>query len=283
MPDQLIIEKGTVRATTEEGLVLERDETALHDMFRAEYALPLGDAALPDGVKFVEWRSPFLVVVHQTPPHVRRLQWIADDSPRQFGPGTRYHPVRLSLPYVITFAVYYQHRHGLSLTASNELYFRNEPLGSRRDRVGFPALLNVSAIETPARTRAWICTQYLRQPIAADWTAQLDQLLDHTFNGGFNRSSEHHEGASWYGASRGVDRSLHPIQKWEQATAADERFGLRVAWKPAPLCVQELIEALLAECQQSAETQSPPAASGRTVTLVHRFVNFAQTPGKKAS
>ena len=285
MPDKLIIENGIVKAMTDEGLTLASGEADLQAMLAADYTPPLGDVTLPDGVKIVEWQKPYLVVVHQTSPHVRRLRWIAEDSPREFGPGTKYRSVRLSLPYAITFAMYVQYRNALSLTGYNELYFRNEPLRSRRDLVCFPALLNISAIHTPTRTRAWICTEHLSRREGADWTGQLSELLDHTWNGGFNRSSEHHEGASWYGASENVHSQLHPVRKWEAATAADECFGLKVPWKTAPLCAQEIIESMIAECQQSSWSSMMhrhPVPSG-PASIVQRFVNFVQSTGRKAS
>ena len=82
MADQLTIEKGKVVLTTEEGQRLERPEEKLMDMLRAEFLAPLNGIALPDGVKFYEWRPPLLLVVHQQPPHVRQFRWIANNSPR---------------------------------------------------------------------------------------------------------------------------------------------------------------------------------------------------------
>jgi hypothetical protein len=275
MPDQLTLHQGKVVITTEEGQRLERPEGQLLEMLRGEFLPPLGAAALPDGVKFYDWRPPYLVVVHQLPPHVRQFRWIADDSPVGFGPGTTYRKVRLSIPYAVTFAVYAQQGAGLFLTGANELYFRNEPLRCRADRLGYPALLNVSRIPAPKRHRAWICTQYLQWPPEADWTGQLQALLEHTWNGGFNRSSEAHEGASWYGASQGVHPDLHPVEKWERASAANDAFALGVPWKPAPLTVAEVIDCLFEEHQQAAGRR--PARRARPVKptgLVARFLNF---------
>jgi hypothetical protein len=275
MPDQLTLHKGKVVITTEEGQRVERPEGQLLEMLRGEFLPPLGAAALPDGVKFTDWRPPYLVVVHQLPPHVRQFRWIADDSPVGFGPGTTYRKVRLSIPYAVTFAVYAQQGAGLFLTGANELYFRNEPLRCRADRLGYPALLNVSRMPAPRRERAWICTQYLEWPPEADWTGQLQALLEHTWNGGFNRSSEAHEGASWYGASQGVHPDLHPVEKWERASAANDAFALGVPWKPAPLTVAEVIDCLFEEHQQAAGRR--PARGARTAKptgIVARFLNF---------
>src|SRR5947209_1350598 len=151
MGDQLTIHQGTVVLTTEEGQRLERPETDLARLLREEFVPPLGGTALPDGVKFVEWRPPLFLVVHQLPPHVRQVRWIANDSPAPYGPETTYRKVRLSIPYAITLALYAQQGAGLYLTEYTELYFRNEPLRCRSDRLGFPALLNVSRLEMPLR------------------------------------------------------------------------------------------------------------------------------------
>ncbi len=277
MGDQLTIHQGTVVLTTEEGQRLERPETDLLHMLRGEFVPPVNGCALPDGVKFVEWRPPLLLVVHQTPPHVRQLRWIARDSPVPFGPGTQYRKVRLSIPYAVTFAMYAQQNGVLFLTHANELYFRNEPLRTKADRLGYPALLNVSRIQDPLRERAWICTQYLDWGDAADWTGQLQALLEHTWNGGFNLSSENHEGASWYGLSKGVHKDLHPVERWEKASAACDAFALGVPWLPAPLSVEEIMEALFLEHEQARAAAAGRAAKAKAApSLVSRFLNFAQ-------
>lgn len=275
MADQLSIHNGKVVVTTEEGRRLEKSEAQLMEMLRREFVAPLGERALPDGVKFCEWRPPLLVLVHQQPPHVRQLRWIADDSPQEYGPGTTYRKVRLSIPYAITFAVYHQHGTRLVLGGANELYFRNEPLRARADRLGYPALLNISRIHTPKRERAWICTQYLHYPEGSDWSGQLHALLDHTWNGGFNLSSEHHEGASWYSASQGVHPNLHPIDRWEKATAASEAFALNVPWQPAPLSVQEVMDCLFEEHHKAlAGATAKPKRGKKAPGLIGRFLNF---------
>ncbi|HYT92358.1 MAG TPA: hypothetical protein VEL76_26830 [Gemmataceae bacterium] len=274
MADQLSITNGKVVITTEEGQRLERSEGQLVEMLRGEFVAPVGDRALPDGVKFCEWRAPLLLLVHQQPPHVRQFRWIAADSPSDFGPGTKYRKVRLGVPYAVTFAVYFQRGDGLFLMHTNELYFRNEPLRSRTDTLGYPALLNISRIATPQRERAWICTQHLIWPPEADWTGQLHALLEHIWNGGFNLSSEAHEGASWYGASKGIHRDLHPIEKWEKATAANDAFALGVPWKPVPLNVGQLMDALFEENQQALTGAAPkPARRKKAPGLISRFLN----------
>jgi len=267
VPDQLLIHKGQAVLHTEEGLELKRSESQLLEMLRDEFVPPCQIDALPDGVKFYDWRPPFLVVVHQSPPHVRQLRWIAADSPVPFGEGVVYRKVRLSLPYAVTFAVYEQRGPGLYLTHANELYFRNEPLRSRQDQVGYPALLNLSQVHTPLREKAWICTQYLEPDPDATWTEQLQMLLEHTWNGGFNLSSENHEGASWFGLSEGIHPDLHPVERWEQASAAFDAFALTVPWKTVPLCVADIMDCIFEESRN---------APGARPDLPACFLNFAQ-------
>lgn len=268
MSDQLLLHKGKAHLRTEEGKQLERPETLLVEMLKSEFLPPLGSHSLPDGVKFYDWRPPFLIVVHQTPPHVRQLRWIAPNSPAPFGPNVLYRKVRLSLPYALTFAIYARQGDRLFVHHACELYFRNEPLRTREDRLGYPALLNLSRIRVHSREKAWICTQYLRCPPEADWPAQLQLLLEHTWNGGFNLSSENHEGASWFGLSQGIHPDLHPVERWEQASSANDAFALTVPWKPVPQTVGEIVECMFAETQKGPRSQ--------TLDLPGRFLNFAQ-------
>jgi hypothetical protein len=279
MTDKLLIEDGKIQLSTDEGHQVTLPDSKLEDMLRREVEPPVNGVALPDGIKFMEWQPPLLCVVHQRPAHVQRLRWIAHDSPVPFGPGTKFQTRRLSMPYALTFAVYCQHGGRLALTGYNELYFRNEPVRTREDGLCFPALLNVSRIDTPARSRAWICTQYLQSDPGDAWDAQLASLLNHTWNGAFNLSSEHHEGASWFGASEGIHPQLHPVERWEEATAENEAFALGVPWKPASLNVGQLLQAMLAEClegMRSRPMRRRSSSKAKQTDLASRFVKFVQ-------
>lgn len=278
MSDKLLIEKGRLTLTTDEGQKIQMPEKKLLEMMRREIEPPVNGEALPDGVKFMQWQPPCLCVVHQLPAHVRQLRWIDDRSPVPFGPGTTFKTRRLSLPYAITFAVYFKHGEHLSLMGYNELYFRNEPLKSKEDKLGYPALLNVSRIDIATRSRSWICTQYLECPPQTPWTTQLASLLNHTWNGAFNRSSEHHEGASWYSESTGVHPDLHPIAKWEKASKKNDAFAIGVSWKPVKQNVGQLIDAMLSECcgTVGGTVLARRKKTSKSVSIVARFLNFMQ-------
>ncbi len=277
MSDVLTIQNGKVVLKTEEGQSIERPEADLYDMFHREIRPPIDGCALPDGVKFYEWRDPFFLVVHQHPPFCRSLRWIAPDSPADYGPGAKYRKVRLSIPYANTFAMYFCRGGKLLLTGFNELYFRNEPLRSKSDSLGYPALLNISAIKTKERTRSWICTQHLRNTAEMDWTTQLGNLITHTWDGAFNLSSERHEGASGYGESQGVHPDLHPVERWEEASRKDDAFALSVPWKPARFTVGELMNCMFDEIgKQNHYFPGATPAPLKPAGVVQRFINFAQ-------
>jgi hypothetical protein len=247
MSDRLTLEHGKATVTTEEGRTFEAPEAAFNEVLAAIFRPPLGGLLLPDGVKALYWSAPYLGVVHQLPPMCRTALWITDDSPADFGPGTKYRKVQLSFPYAITFATFVWHRGALHLTKHNELYFSNQPIRSEDDPLCFPALLNVSCIVAPNRTRSWVCTQNLEHREGLDWCSQIHALLEHTWNGAFNRSSERHEGESMYRFSQGIHAELHPVERWQEASRRNRAFALEVPWKPAPLKVGELARTMLEE------------------------------------
>ena len=282
MSDQMLIKDGKILLTTEEGKSVEKPESQLEDMLRGELLPPLNGTAFPDGIKFYDWKPPYFLVVHQLPPHVRQFRWIANDSPARFGPETKYRKVRLSIPYTITFSVFMHQRNKMFICDQNELYFRNEPLRTKKDKLCYPALLNISRIPQHGNKRdmAWICTQYLGNRGAGTWIDQLQTLLEHVWNGGFNLSSEDHEGASWYGASEGIHKELHPVEKWEKATASNDAFALTVPWKPAPLTVEELMETIMKNHQANTQNAlvNPDGTVAKPLGLVNRFMNFTLKP-----
>ncbi len=193
---------------------------------------------LPDGLKWMTSRAGHTVFVHQTPPAVHNLKWIAADSPKRHGPETTYRQVRIALPYLIVFAYFEPRRDGgLTLGDRNECFFRNEPLRSPDDRLCYPALLNCSKFGSSARPFSWICSQYLtrtRLPARAGDNERVRQglkdLMHCMLGTGFNYSSEAHEISSWFSESTGVDPRVSTIERWEEATRKDPNFATEVPW-----------------------------------------------------
>ncbi len=256
--------KGVSRASAFE-LAIEDDDVVVRspegDLSRAQLAqvipdlMPrrLGCAILPDGVKLVREFDKGAIVVHQTAPRLHNLSWIAADSEADYGPKTTYRRVRVALPYLIVFAIYRIARNGkLQLSGANEAFFTNKPLDSMEDPLCYPALLNVSKMGTneDAKPLAWICTQYLdrRFEMIVDEGVRIRtgfcELLRHMLEDGFNLSSEHNEGASWFGetARAGVDERLASIEAWQDATLKDPLFALEVPWLPTGLTLGGVLD-----------------------------------------
>lgn len=268
MADSILLNgTGKLVITTDEGKKVEREASIISDMFQQELVPPMNGVALPDGTKFVEYRDPLLIVVHQQPPHVRQLRWIADDSPRAYGSGVKYRKVRLSFPYTVTFATFMRQAGGQILNcARNELYFSNVPIKSKEDKLSFPALLNISVMNYRGRDSTWICTQYLKQSAEMHWTQILEALLEHTWNGAFNLSSEHHEGASWFTKYKGT-KGIHPVEDWQKETEKDDAYALKVNWKPAGT-VGSIIEAIFGDNMPGQGKDKNP--------VVNRIIKFAK-------
>jgi hypothetical protein len=219
----------------------------------AKLAPPRMDSGgvLPDGVKVVLSRGPATIWVHQTPPCVMSLKWIAEDSAVKFGRGTNYRTVRIALPYLIVLGVFSPGENGwLQLSQANECFFRTAPLESVDDALLYPALLNASKFQPQeGRPLAWICTQFLdrRTFIGEPDTGKrmrlgFKALMHCLLETGFNYSSEHHEASSWFTESTMVDKRIATVDKWQEATVKDPLFVLEVPWLKTGLTLKQMAE-----------------------------------------
>jgi len=246
------IDGQTATATSPEGVQTSMPLGDLIDRM-APRGPDTGDFVLPDGVKCLTSRGPVTVLVHETPPRVFNFRWIAADSPTPFGPEARYRTARIALPYLITIAVYRSMRGHLTLSDANECFFLSQPLRSLdAPELMYPALLNCSRFRPPeGRPLSWICSQKLNraafererdtnQRLRAAFRELMRTLLDT----GFNFSSEHHEGASWFSETqkKHVDPRIETIEKWEAATRDDPLFPLEVPWLKTGLTTRQVIE-----------------------------------------
>ena len=237
---RLVIEGDTVTVTTPEAQELSMplaDWIAAVDRPQFDEGL----CPLPAGVVAFKPLRDGVILVHESAPALRRLRWLADDSPTPFGSQAVYREVSLAMPYVLVLAVFRRGAGGLyQLTTDSEAYFRSAPLRSLGDGLQFPALLNVSRMHPhPSKPLAWVCVQYVDPKAVragADDAARLAQglavLLRHLWEAGFNRSSEHHELGSWYSetVASAVDPRVASLDAWEQASAQDPNFVLDVPW-----------------------------------------------------
>jgi hypothetical protein len=218
---------------------------------RLSPGLSTGTSILPAGVKAIMSRSNITLWFWEQPPRIHKFRWITADSPCPYGSGTQYRDVRIGLPYLVIMAAFKRENGMPSLVKSDECFFRNEPLKTLEDELCFPGLLNCSKFKqaSDGNPLSWICTQHLKssegmssndpgQRFAAGFEAVRYCLLETAFN----LSSEHHEGNSWYNASKKVDKRIETIEAWEKNTVKDPLFALDVPWLKTGFNIKTLAE-----------------------------------------
>jgi hypothetical protein len=239
MAERIILQGSEARLTGGDGADAQTDLAGFVAAVAREHVRGLDAEALADHVKWQVGRGHATVCIVQLEPQLRRLMWIAPDSPQRYGPGAKYTERRLATPYVVLKVPFLMGR----IVGRAELFYRNEPLRSLDDALYWANLLNVSP--NAHGCTAWLCTQYLRaEGQAAGVAAGLHALATHLFGGGFNLSSEAHEGSSGFGKAQkdGIDPRVTDVDRWEAASVADPRFVLGVKWAPTGLTVRQLIE-----------------------------------------
>jgi hypothetical protein len=270
---ELYLDGDSLYAVTPEGNCRSMPLELLFDKIAATNA-SLNGVIPPKGV-IREWALGNVVIwLYEREPQPYNFKWIARDSASRFGRGTKYREVSITLPYLLVFAVFASVAPGrLSLTAANEAYFRNRPVTSPDDEICFPALLNCSKFPAGSgRPLSWICTQYFDRGF--DREADLNQrmrgalksLLRCLLESGFNYSSEHHEGASWFTESRHVDDRISTIEKWEAASKADPLFVLDVPWLKTGLTVSRVVERIFKNLNA---TRPKLKTAGDVARLIH--------------
>ncbi len=212
----------------------------LIDVVRRNAVVGFEESPLPKNN--LAWKveaGPLTVCIVELEPAFRVVQWIDSESPLPYGPEAVYTPRSLATPFVVLKASFVN---GI-ITSRAELFYRNRPLTSLNDELYWPNLLNVSP--NSYGCRAWICTQYLRaEHFQPGVTPGLDALLHHLWGGGFNRSSEKHEGNSAFSkaAKDKIDARVTDVGRWEQESIKNPRFVLDVKWKPVGVTIRQLIQ-----------------------------------------
>lgn len=211
----------------------------LIDVVRRNSVVGFDESPLPKNN--LAWKveaGPLTICIVELEPAFRLLQWIHPESPIPFGPEAVYTPRRLATPYVVLKVPFL---HGRITKA--ELFYRTRPLERLDDELYWSNLLNVSPHSYGCR--AWICTQYLMKENPQPGVMPgLNALLHHLWGGGFNRSSEQHEGSSAFkkAGEDQVDPRVTDVERWEQESIKNPRFVLDVKWKPVGVTVRQLIQ-----------------------------------------
>ncbi len=147
--------------------------------------------------------------------------------------------MRLAFPFVVLVIAF----RGGAITGFQQCFYRCEPLRRLDDELLLPNLYNVAKAYEQL---CWLCLANLRKNLAPlDWAEKLRVIWTHTFNAGFNASSERHEGMSYWGAMRKVDPRVASLAAWEEATRKDPLFPLSVQWRPSGRTVGQVMEEML--------------------------------------
>jgi hypothetical protein len=203
-------------------------------------AFPDG-SVLPDCVRLIYRRGPATVLVLELFPEVREVRWISNLSPQPFGPGTQYQAVTLAFPYIVIFVLFQSG----CLTGIQQLFYRNEAISSENDALYLPNLLNVSE---GYGQKCWLCLANMTDLSKLPWNKKVHRVLEHFWEAGFNRSSEHHEKNSYWQKTTAarLDPRLNSVESWQAATKEDPLFMLKIRWKPAELTVAQVVQSMLA-------------------------------------
>ena len=128
------------------------------------------------------------------------------------------------------------------MTGLQQLYYRREPLDAGEELL-LPNLYNVAH---GYGQRCWVCLANLADLSPLPWADKVGAVVDHVFTASFNRSSEAHEGNSYFGTTRGLDPRLASLEAWQDATRRNPRFSLDVPWRSAETTVSAELTAMLA-------------------------------------
>jgi hypothetical protein len=193
----------------------------------------------PDGVRDVRARGDVKILVMEEKPQVRTVRWLADESPVPFGRGAIYRTARLAFPFIVTVLAF---RAG-GLTGYQQCFYRTEPLAAWSDPLFFPNLYNVA---DGYGQQCWLCLVNVRPDLAKlSWNDKVDEIRRHLWGAGFNKSSEMHEGMSYWSAMQTIDPRFKSLDAWEEASQRDPVFPLEVRWKPCGRTIGDVIDMML--------------------------------------
>ncbi|MBW2243327.1 MAG: hypothetical protein JRH01_15175 [Deltaproteobacteria bacterium] len=217
----------------------------LADFIRGVAEASPGEAAvlLPPGVRLVKRRGQAIALALELAPQARTVRWLADDSEAPFGKDARYRDAYLAFPYVVVLLVL----HGARLTGQQQLYYRRAPLEGPDDPLLLPNLFNVAE---GYGQRCWLCLQNVQ--IESGWSLarSVTTAIEHIFGAAFNRSSEVHEGNSYWGTMQRLDARVASVEAWEEATRADRFFPLEVEWRDAGTSAATELDRMLNEVER---------------------------------
>jgi hypothetical protein len=259
--DKIILEQKLARLANADGTEHTMDLRAFVSAIAVHAVQGRTPTPIADNVRWVISCGGVQVYVVELRPELRRVEWIAADSPAPFGPEAVTASRQLATPYIVLKIPF---RHG-QLSQRVEIFYRNQPLTELDGPGGelyFPNLLNVSPLAY--NCVCWFCTQYLTLPRSrGNPTPALDAVVNHLNSGKFNLSSEYSEGESGFSYYKklGIDPRVADVDLWEAASQQNPRWVLEVPWQTTGIVLGQLIDSELAH-QRAAGPPATAAAYG---------------------
>lgn len=245
--DQVAVHQGSkklIAASLPEVIETIEGAGAVHEEF----------AVRPRGARIVQARRDAVAMGLEILPHTRRVRWLADDSELPYGRGAKYADYFVSFPFIVLLLVF---RRG-SLTGQQQLYYRTESLDRGEDLL-LPNLYNVAK---GYHQRCWVCLQHVPDVGKLAWDVKIASIVDHTFSAAFNRSSEEHEGNSYWSGGKAVDPRVASMEAWQEASRADRRMALSVPWEPAGTTASNELREMLDRVVRPKKLQSATDFAG---------------------
>jgi hypothetical protein len=156
------------------------------------------------------------------------------------------------------------------LTGQQQLYYRTESLDAGEE-LNLPNLYNVAK---GYKQRCWVCLEQLDDLSELSWPLKVSRIVDHVFSAAFNRSSEEHEGNSYWTRQQSVDPRVASMKAWEEASREDRRVGLAVPWEPAGTTASAELRKMLNNVVRTKQIRS----SGELAALISRGSQLSWLP-----
>jgi hypothetical protein len=197
---------------------------------------------LPDGVRFVRKRgNRVTVVAMELRPQCRQVKWIEESSEALFGYEASYEQVRLAFPYIVLFILFGDGRY----TGYQQAYYRVAPITSEHDPLLFPNLRNCRDAHG---LKCWLCLNHWGEIESIEhlpWDQRIQRVVEYLWVRAFNKSADANGHASYWTLMKKIDERVSSVQRWQEASAKDPSFPLKVKWKPAEVTVKQAMDTML--------------------------------------
>lgn len=214
------------------------------DQFEAQKPMSFGPMPYGAAIRDIHQEKGVYLFLIEVAPGNRTMKWLQDNSPVPFGPGATYRDVTVSLPHSYFFVA--MMRNGIILI-QNSVFFRNTPMQSLNDKLCDCHFFNCSP--NSYGVYCWICSQHYdrSKPRRKSLGQHACEFVDWFWFSGFNASSEHHEGSSFWSKNKDriKDKRVQTMNAWERASRRRPYFATDVPWIDSGLTVKGVYQDIL--------------------------------------